>query len=289
VGKLRLIVGLVLLAGCTDKAPAPEARSYAPQYALWTDGATKERTIYLPPGSQIDASDPNAWDFPIGTKLTKQFSFGARKVETRTIERTAGGWEFRAFVWSADGKTMSPAPARGMTTEVDGVRHRIPGQSDCKVCHGNGKTPVLGFSALQLSGDRDPKAPHTGIDLPALVAEGRLKNFTGTTSPRIAARTATERAALGYLHANCGHCHRNEGPLASLELSLTNGEVTASTIDRPSRIAPSRMRIARHSPSDSVLVDRMKTRDPTMQMPPLGTELVDERGVALVSRWVGEL
>jgi hypothetical protein len=65
--------------------------------------------------------------------------------------------------------------------------------------------------------------------------------------------------------------------------------VIASTLDRPSRIAPARMRIARRSPGESVLVDRMKTREPTMQMPPLGTQIVDEEGTALVTRWVSEL
>jgi hypothetical protein len=296
VGKLRFIVGIALLVACSDK-PAGEvsARPFAPQYPLWTDGAVKRRTISLPAGSQIDASDPNAWQFPVGTKLTKEFSFAGKKVETRTMERTAFGWRFAAFVWSEDGTTMMLAPERGTTVEVNGLRHQVPGRNDCKVCHGNGKTPVLGFSALQLSGDRDPNVPRQdalpehALDLPALVKEGRLKNFQGTTSPRIAARTPTERAALGYLHANCGHCHRSEGALAALEMKLSDGDALSSTVDRPSRVAPERMRIARHAPSESVLVDRMKSREPAMQMPPLGTQQVDEECVSLLTRWVGEL
>jgi hypothetical protein len=294
VGKLRFILGVVLLGGCSETAPA-EVRPFAPQYPLWTDGAVKRRTISLPAGSQIDASDPDAWQFPVGTKLTKEFSFGGRKVETRTMELTPEGWRFAAFVWSEDGKRMMPAPERGTSVDVGGFRHQVPGVTDCKVCHGNGKTPVLGFSALQLSGDRDPNVPRqdalsdNALDLPALVREGRLRGFAGSTSPRIAARTPTERAALGYLHANCGHCHRDEGALSSLGMKLTNGDAMASTVDRPSRVSPARMRIARHAPSESVLVDRMKTREPAMQMPPLGTQLVDEEGVALMTRWVGEL
>ena len=296
MGKVRFIVGLLILSGCSEKAPVAEVRPYAPQYALWTDGATKQRTISLPAGTQIDASDPNAWQFPIGTKLTKEFSFSGKKIETRTIERTADGWQFLAFVWSEDGMTMSPAPERGVDVEVGGgLTHRVPGRNDCKVCHGNGKTPILGFSALQLSGDRDPNAvraepqPNGALDLPALVKEGRLKGFKGTTSPRIAARTPAERSALGYLHANCGHCHRSEGALASLDLKLTDGDVIASTLDRPSRIAPERMRIARHAPAESVLIARMSSREPAMQMPPLGTQAVDDEAMTLLTRWVSEL
>lgn len=99
VGKVRFIVGLLLLGGCSEKASVADVRPYAPQYALWTDGATKARTISLPAGSQIDATDPNAWQFPVGTKLTKEYWFSGKKIETRTIERTADGWQFRAFVW----------------------------------------------------------------------------------------------------------------------------------------------------------------------------------------------
>ena len=48
-----------------DGAPGLLVRAdnlpYAPQYPLWTDGARKRRWIHLPPGSWIDASDPDAW------------------------------------------------------------------------------------------------------------------------------------------------------------------------------------------------------------------------------------
>ncbi len=38
----------------------PKHLAFSPQYPLWTDGATKRRWISLPPGSAIDASDPDA-------------------------------------------------------------------------------------------------------------------------------------------------------------------------------------------------------------------------------------
>ena len=70
--------------------------------------------------------------------------------------------------------------------------------------------PVLGFSALQLSSDRDPNAPHAGArgagaaDLRALVERGLVRNLPPSlvaTPPRIAAADPIARAALGYLHA----------------------------------------------------------------------------------------
>lgn len=71
-------------------------------------------------------------------------------------------------------------------------------------------------------------------------------------------------------------------------MKLTDGDVASSTVDRPSRIDPTLMRIARHAPNESVLIERMKTRE-LSQMPPLGTEVVDEEAVTVLTRWVGEL
>ena len=59
---------------------------FSPQYPLWSDGTRKRRWIALPPGASIDATHADAWDFPIGTKLWKEFAYG-RRVETRMLER----------------------------------------------------------------------------------------------------------------------------------------------------------------------------------------------------------
>ena len=39
---------------------------FTPQYPLWSDGTSKRRWLYLPPGTFIDASRPDSWDFPRG-------------------------------------------------------------------------------------------------------------------------------------------------------------------------------------------------------------------------------
>jgi len=137
--------------------------AFSPQYPLWSDGAVKHRSIYLPPGTSIDATQPDAWDFPRGTKLWKEFRHG-RALETRFIERTANGeWRFASYVWTADGADAVLAPAAGIrempAREAPGERYAIPAQDDCRACHEGAPVPVLGFSALQLSPDRDPLAP----------------------------------------------------------------------------------------------------------------------------------
>jgi hypothetical protein len=288
---------------------------FAPQYPLWSDGAAKRRWIRLPPGTSIDAARPDAWEFPAGTRLWKQFSVGGRAVETRFIERLAdGSWRFASYVWNADGSDATLAPAAGAPGVADlghDARHDVPGQADCRACHEGRATPVLGLSLLQLSPDRDPGAPHAepppagAADVPALVARGLLRNLPRRfvdTPPRIDADSATARAALGYLHANCGGCHNPEGPLAPVALVLDErgdggfapAAALASTVARPSTFRPpghagDAFRVVPGRPDLSVLPYRMRSRDPLAQMPPLGTKLVDDAGLALVERWISEV
>ena len=290
-----------------------EVLSFTPQYPLWSDGATKRRWIYLPPGSSIDVSQPDEWQFPPGTRLWKEFSHG-RPVETRMIERLEdGSWRFLVYLWNADGSEATLAPAEGIAglpvvTAPTGS-YDIPSREDCAVCHTGGQVPVLGFSALQLSPDRDPLAPHaepvrTGdTDLRHLIATGRLRNAPPElleVPPRISASSPEERASLGYLHANCGHCHNGHGSLALLELVLSqdvrserpNGtNAIHTTVGRASdsKVLGLDTRIVPGRPDTSLLAARMRSRSPMTQMPPLGSHVVDAEGVGLVEQWIRQL
>jgi hypothetical protein len=290
----------------------PKHLGFSPQYPLWTDGATKRRWISLPPGTAIDASDSDAWSFPIGTRLWKEFSFDNRRVETRYLERLADGqWLYAAYAWSPDGREAQLASERGKrgAHPLGGGRsHAIPSVSDCKVCHQASRNQVLGFSALQLSPDRDPFAPHAeprpapDVDLQYLVERGLLFGLPQSVqeAPRIAAASTTERAALGYLHGNCGHCHNEQGPLKNIGLFLRHVSgasvqpALASTISYPVRkpapgqSADAVLRIEPRHPDRSGLLQRMGSRYPALQMPPLGTELVDTEAVSLIHRWITE-
>lgn len=299
--------------------------AFSPQYPLWSDGAGKRRWIYLPPGTTIDGSRPDAWEFPVGTRLWKEFSVHAeagsattgrktRAVETRFIERLSdGSWRYAAYVWNEEGTDATLAPIDGiavlpMSGAPDG-RYAIPSQADCRACHEGAAVPVLGFSALQLSPDRDPLAPHadarSGIDLRGLVARGLIKNLSSAlidTPPRIAASSPAERASLGYLHGNCAHCHNDSGGRAPVDLllaqSVTAEAVGAERVLRSMIGTNSRFRthgsgsdtslIAPGRPDASVLIARLRSRNPQTQMPPLGTRLRDNEALALLERWIAD-
>jgi mono/diheme cytochrome c family protein len=287
---------------------AADVRPFTPQYPLWTDGAQKRRWIRLPPGTRIDATNPDRWVFPIGTRLWKEFAFD-RPVETRLIERVAdGSWRFATYVWDADGRDATLAPVtgvRGAHEIAPGVRHDVPGRLDCLACHGDRPSPVLGFSALQLSPDRDPLAPHAetpapgSMDLASLRREGLIDEGPGATAaPRIAARTPRERAALGYLHGNCASCHRADGPLAELHLdfeALVAAGGRSRALEAEGRPARMRLpgasgtaveRLAPGRPAASLVYRRAASRQAVTQMPPLGTNLPDADALELLAAWI---
>jgi hypothetical protein len=286
--------------------------AFAPQYPLWSDGTSKHRWIYLPPRTAVDASLVDAWEFPVGTRLWKEFSYD-RRVETRFMERLAdGSWRFATYVWNGEGTDAVLAAEDGAVLPVSaapGGRYAVPSRNDCLACHEGPSVPVLGFSALQLSPDRDPLAPHAEparrehANLSSLVASGRLHNLAPRfveQPPRIAATSPTERAALGYLHGNCGHCHNDAGALAGVELVLaqqadaaaqSSEQTIQSLLGHSSRFRPqgadSAQRVARDG-GTHVLTLRMKTNNPIARMPPLGVQQFDAEGVALVEHWINQ-
>lgn len=302
-----------LYADWDTKSVAASKIRFSPQYPLWTDGAIKTRWMELPAGTHIDASNPDAWQFPVGTRFWKEFRF-SRRAETRFIEHTADGWKYATYAWNEDESDATLAPERGIARSVvirDNVRHAIPSRSDCKSCHEGSPARILGFSTLQLSADRDPNAPHAE-PLPAdadtlrtLIKRGIVRGLPAhlqNGAPRIAAKTPTARAALGYLHGNCSYCHTFSGELASLKFSLQypfaappadHPPAVATTLGQISKYVPSAWegpgeRIAAGNPDRSVLAFRVASRNPVSQMPPVGTRIVDDEAVALIRKWIAE-
>ena len=217
----------------------PGTIEFTPRYALWSDGSAKRRWLRLPPGTSIDKSNPDAWEFPRGTKAWKEFSRGGRRIETRYIERLAdGSWRFAAYQWNEEGTRAALAPETGVRAAA------IPSRADCLACHEGAPVPILGYSAVQLE---------------AKLAE----------------------PALGYLHANCGHCHNDSGPLAEVGLSL------AQRAGAPRESAARTVLTA--APRRDDLLRRIRSTNPYVRMPPLGVSVVDPDGVALVEQWLSRL
>ena len=285
---------------------AKDVKPFTPNYPLWSDGLIKKRWIALPAGSQIDSSDMNAWKFPRGTKLWKEFSRQDEatgqlvKVETRLIEKAADGrWLYASYLWSADQSQLLPSQgatdvaALNVPAGTPPVMHDVPNFGQCTLCHMKGSDPVLGFSALQLSQDEMAK----------LVAQGQLSH-PPTEPVQIQGSTSLETRVIGYLVANCSSCHNPRGSVAMFPLNLSY------LVGTPAGQAPVLQAINQFSmaigptipdvhgryqnivpgvPNASMLMHRMKLRNDPDQMPKYGSKIVDTDGIALISEWITSL
>lgn len=287
-------------------------REFNPQYPLWSDGAAKRRWVLLPVNTTIDVSNPDRWEFPDGTKFWKEFSINDRKVETRMLWKRDGDWTFATYAWNDAQTDAELVPGSGLTTAAEmqpGKQHHIPSTAECRACHVSGRTEVLGFTALQLSPDRDPHALHAEPLSPGMVTLQTLQDEALTSPtrpewitnpPRMAAADARTRTVLGYLSTNCGSCHNAASDIATLafDLKALVAATTpcpaslATTLDVPGRweipSAPTgtSRRVAPGAPDLSAVITRMRSRRPSTQMPPLGTVVVDHAAVDLLTLWV---
>jgi hypothetical protein len=268
--------------------------AYQPKYVLWSDGATKRRWLYLPPGKQIDTSDMDFWNYPVGTKAWKEFTVNGQRIETRMqYKRGVGDWVMIAYHWNAAGTDAEAVPDG--VVDADGTQHDIPAQSDCQFCHGNMVDKLLGVTAIQLS--------HTlgGTTISDLIAEHRLSD--PPAKPFQIPGSAVAEQALGYLHANCGNCHNpNSNVAVSVALRLwestsqldTVEHTTAyeTAIDQPNSVLPQFHIIEPGRPNRSELFLRISTRGVggiVTQMPPIGTKVVDPVGIAKIKAWIQSL
>lgn len=276
---------------------------YRPNFELWSDAASKRRFVWLPPGATIDTSDMDHWKFPVGARLWKEFALDGKVLETRLVERTGpgeGDYRVVAFAWREDGSDADAVPSG--RDDVLGTQHDVPSTRTCRNCHDGLPGKVLGFSAVQLS------RGGPGVTLDALVANGKLSAPPPGGRGYPVPGSAIERAALGYLHANCGHCHNPSGeayrfvdqvlfldvatlalgdPTQTKTYTTTIGKRTTALLHRQSDL---RVKAGDHAGSDVWL--RMGRREryfPPPNMPPYGTELVDLAGRDAVAQWIDAL
>jgi len=279
-------------AGSRDLAPG--VRPFTPRFELWSDGASKRRFIRLPPGERIDTSDADNWSFPVGTTLWKEFSVEGRRVETRLLRKIGEGqedWIAQSYLWLADGSDALAAP--GGASNVLGTRHDVPPASQCSACHGGRKSFVLGFSAIQLGYEAAPN----DLDLDDLTRQGWVTRASALARIELPGNAAAQ-AALGYVHANCGHCHNQARPRAAsprcydpdngLDFWLRTASL-GSVAETPLYQSGRGEAFEPGAPDESRMIELMGERGFLRQMPPLGTEQVDAHGLAVVRAFVAGL
>jgi hypothetical protein len=282
---------------------APGVRPFEPRFELWTDGAEKRRWIYLPAGAVIDNAEPDFWEFPEGTRLWKEFSRDGLKLETRLLAKVGPApedWHMMAFAWNDD-ETDAVAVPFG-EPNARGTGYPVPGEAACRACHERMTDRVIGFSAIQLDHAGE------GVVLQDLLDERLLRYGTGAggTPHFPLPGDELDRDILGYLHSNCGGCHNPRSDVLSGvttrpifllrtderfrgDIERTPVYTSAVGVRTTTGGEAGRYHISPGNPDDSAIYRRMSSRTPTLAMPPLGTDLVDEEAAARLRAWIEAL
>ena len=165
----------------------------------------------------------------------------------------------------------------------------MPAAGECSACHAGRRSFILGFSAIQLAAS----AAADEIDLDGLIQRGLLSNPPERWP--VVPGNAVEAAALGYLHANCSHCHNQTRPERSgarcfdpekdddFTLAVAQLDDVLSTPTYRTVVGHA---VKRGNPDDSKLYKLVSSRGLFKQMPPLASEKVDSAAVANLRLWI---
>ena len=272
---------------------------FAPQYPFWSDGAVKHRSIHIPAGSKIDTANLDRWNFPMGTRIWKDFERDGVLIETRMLLKSGdqpGQWDMATYMWRDD---YSDADKLMLgKRNVRGTDHDIPSPSQCTSCHSAGKQKrALGVNAIQLPWDHAEL-----LSISTLIKENRLS--VPIRSPFEIPGDPLTKRALGYLDTNCGSCHYDGSTFVAatipLRLNLTTDTLSSvsttnafrTTINRPPHLEGmnTQVYVKPGDPEASFLYRRLSIRDGGIwQMPPIATEKIDAEGAELIHTWIESL
>ncbi len=309
----RTLTDTGLFASVKDHAPATGLIPYTVNVPLWSDGAEKSRFLVLPKAGSVVFKEKDKWEFPVGTVFVKTFLLNTdtekpaelRRLETRLWVHAPRGWEGYTYLWN-DEQTEAhlladwPLEREFKVLTAEGPRPQkwyFPSRSDCAACHTRNVGFVLGWNTRQLhrpyAGEKDRENQITAFErlglftaaLPKPVADlERYPDWEKKTG-------AVETRARAYLDANCAMCHSPGGPgnalgsRANLDFHLTLAEAVGG--EKPP-LAESPW-FTPGKPARSRALQRMSSREPKEQMPPLATHRVDAEAVAVLKRWIEEL
>ncbi|MEM7276763.1 MAG: PQQ-dependent sugar dehydrogenase [Pseudomonadota bacterium] len=291
--------------GCVDPNNITQAYSGLLPYDLnapfWSDGAVKDRYIGLPNNTTISIDSDDDWTFPEGTVIVKNFRLNGNLIETRHLMRHPDGvWAGYTYEWNS-AQTEATRVIGGKTVNISGQDWIFPSSAECDQCHTSAANFALGPETAQLN--RDFTYPSTGridnqlatIDHVMMFAAPLAdtpENLPALADPEDTSASLEDRARA-YLHTNCAQCHQPGGGTATgMDLRYQTALAQTGTCDVAPQtgdlgIANARI-IAPGSSASSVLSERMNRRD-VNAMPPVGSNLVDTAGVALVRSWIDGL
>lgn len=236
--------------------------AYQLKATLFTDRASKFRTVMIPKGAEIEIVD-GEMRYPVGTVISKTFSYPAtmleepsetlsgpwgvdhKVVETRILVHEPQGWIALPYLWNAaskDAKLKVTGQRVPLSFKEYGpLTYIVPNKNQCAGCHvkyDEFAKDIMPIGPVQPGNmDRNLElylATHAddyGQNQLALfqkkgwLTQIQRDSFQRWVDPFDQDQSLDERAR-SYLAINCAHCHAPDGPASTsgLYLGLTTPE-----------------------------------------------------------------
>jgi uncharacterized repeat protein (TIGR03806 family) len=287
--------------GCVQPSapwqPIAAAVPYAVNAELWSDGLNKQRWMILPDGGTISATGNGDWTFPLGTVLVKQFSSGARRIETRLLVRHVEDedWAGYTYIWnSAQSDATLQLAGENIDLGDGGPAWRVPSSAECLNCHTVAKGRSLGLETRQLNRTFTYPSGVTANQLSTLANIGLLgssflepRSFAAFPHPFDATQPVGARARA-YLHANCSHCHPAAGSSPNFLYDTSLAAMNVCGVAPSPAITGASSLVVPGNATQSGLNIRMKSLG-SIRMPKLGSARVDSAATAVIDSWANGL
>jgi putative heme-binding domain-containing protein len=298
-----------LFADVKLQTPAAGVHEFSVTEPMWQDRLVGRRFIALPEETKVETSIARKPDgsvksskvvWPKDAVLAKTLSTPdarSRRVETQILHFDGETWNGYSYRWNDDQTDAELVGVNGAENEVSipgatPIQHRFHARAECARCHTPWTGFALGFQPQQLSQISSQPARESALGL-ELVNEAFFESSDSRTVSSHDSKADLELRARSWLHANCAHCHRQNGGgsvaiKVNLELPLAETELIG---EKPLRgdmgIGEARL-IAPGAPWRSALLARI-ARNGAGRMPIIGSHEVDEQGYDLLWQWITDL
>ncbi len=312
-----------LFADVKSLKPAPGVYPFEIVHPMWEDGTkVLGRLIGLRDHTKLATTSYLRFDFrtkgsamdystrwPAGAVLARTISLGDlalteaernRPVETQILHFDGEAWNGYSYRWNEAGTDAELVPIEGaervfqvrpdrqaVSPEPREYRYRFQSRSDCLRCHNTWNYGALAFTAAQLQGLPVAQS-HELVSLGLIDAD-----YLEGTRAKLEPRGDDFGAARSVLHANCSHCHRNDGG-GAVQLFM-NTELLTTQMNAVG-VAPSRgglgLKDARlidpGDPWNSAICVRM-AKSGAGHMPVIGARETDVDGLRAVEDWIARM
>lgn len=293
--------------------PSPGVYPYEVEMPHWDHGAVVRRWVGFPGDGRARVAD-RAATFPANAVLVKTLFWPASDashgsepgtpLETQLMHYDGQHWNAYVYAWDAAGKDARLVKADGQTIRADHpdsvlaelTAEQSPkawhyeARANCLRCHNSWSGYALGWNNLQLQGTvrADEKVQASWDRLQQLELTNQARSRRSSQGEKM---SDLEYRARAYLHANCGHCHReNAGAMVQSLMYFEKPLVQASLIDQSTLRGDFGVTnatvIKPGDPFQSILYVRM-AKTGAGQMPHLGTHgALDIEGLKLMFDWI---